>query len=63
VLKSRRHLDRTCADFVAFYNAHRPHERFGGRTPDEVYFGRRRPDRPPTRISFFDGRLRWWRLT
>jgi putative transposase len=27
------------ARYFAFYNAHRPHQRLGYRTPDEIYFG------------------------
>ncbi|HLA84484.1 MAG TPA: hypothetical protein VJL29_06800 [Thermoguttaceae bacterium] len=44
-------LPRFRATVVEWYNAHRPHERLGGRTPDEVYCGRfpahRRPRHEP----------------
>ena len=37
--------------YIAWYNAERPHSRFGARTPDEIYFGKfpacRRPRHEP----------------
>ncbi|MBI3184176.1 MAG: transposase family protein [Myxococcales bacterium] len=59
---SAEQVERYCAEFMAWYNAHRPHSSFGGRTPDEVFFGRPRQLHPLGRISFFDGHLRWWRF-
>ena len=35
---------------------------WGGRTPDEVYFGREAPERPLGRVDYFDGGLHWYRL-
>jgi transposase InsO family protein len=57
--------------FVEWYDAHRPHQSFGGRTPAEVYEGRKRADkgagnraatrltsgkRLALRVSYVDGR-------
>lgn len=63
LLRSTAQLDRYCADFRAFYNGHRPHSSYDGRTPDEVHQGRPAKMGCTTRITFFDGRLRWWRFT
>jgi putative transposase len=41
--------------FVDWYNADRPHSRFGARTPDEVYFNRF----PSCRRPRFEPRARW----
>jgi putative transposase len=41
--------------YAAWYNAERPHSRFGARTPDEVYFGRF----PACRRPRFEPRRRW----
>jgi putative transposase len=41
--------------FVAWYNAQRPHSRFGARTPDEVYFNRF----PACRKPRYEPRSRW----
>ena len=35
----RRDLRRELALYAHWYNAHRPHQGLGGRTPDEVFFG------------------------
>ncbi|MGC4114784.1 MAG: hypothetical protein QM765_09275 [Myxococcales bacterium] len=59
----RNQLERICPDFPLWYNRDRPHGCFGGRTPNEVYFGL--PTvvrRPVTRITYFDGRLDWYRF-
>jgi transposase InsO family protein len=53
---------RYCGDFRLWYNRDRPHASCGGRTPDEVYFGRIRQLRPLGRTGYFDGRLRRWRF-
>ena len=63
LLRSMRQLDRFCGDFAIFYNGHRPHAAYGGRTPDEVFFGRPKKLGCTERITFFEGRLRWWRFT
>jgi putative transposase len=63
LLRSLKQIDRYCGDFVAFYNGHRPHSAYGGRTPDEVQEGRPAKMGCTERLSFFDGRLRWWRFT
>ena len=61
LLCSTAQVDRFCADFVTFYNRDRPHSAYDGRTPDEVYFGR--CEQPPAgRVSYFDGRLLWYRF-
>jgi transposase InsO family protein len=57
-----RQVDRYCHDFRLWHDRDRPHARWGGRTPDEVYFGRRKQLRPLGRVEYFDGRLRWWRF-
>ncbi len=56
-------VDRFVADFLRWYNADRPHSSWGGRSPDEVSFGRpkRIPPRPE-RVAYFDGRLVWWKF-
>ena len=41
--------------YVAWYNADRPHSRFGARTPDEMYFG----SFPACRRPRFEPRARW----
>jgi putative transposase len=46
-----RELDQ----YVAWYNAERPHSRFGARTPDEVYLG----SFPACRRPRFETRERW----
>jgi hypothetical protein len=63
LLRSLGQIDRYCRDFVAFYNGHQPQSAYGGRTPDEVQQGRPAKMSCTQRLSFFDGRLRWWRFT
>jgi transposase InsO family protein len=55
-------LDRFLADFKLWYNRDRPHSSWGGRTPDEVYFGRPKRIGHLGRVAYFDGRLMWWRF-
>jgi putative transposase len=55
-------VDRFCDDFLRFYNRDRPHSTWGGRTPDEVWFGRKKRLRPLGRVTYFDGALEWWRF-
>jgi putative transposase len=51
----RAAFGRELDHFVAWYNAERPHSRFGARTADEVYFGRF----PACRRPRFEPRSRW----
>jgi len=46
---------RELDDYVAWYNAERPHSRFGARTPDEIYFD----SFPACRRPRFEPRERW----
>ena len=62
LIASYRQLDRFAADFLVWYDRDRPHAAYGGRTPDEVYFGRPRQDRPLGRVTYFGGRLSWYRF-
>ena len=62
LFKSVAEVDRFCGDFIVLYNRDRPHEAFAGRTPDEVYFGRRKVHRALERVSYFDERLHWYRF-
>lgn len=48
-----------CTEFRLFYNEHRPHQSFGGRTPHEVRYGLSQQPAGPRR-TFFNGRLNWW---
>jgi transposase InsO family protein len=57
-----RQIDRYCRDFRLWHNRDRPHASNGGRTPDEVFFGRAKEMRPLGRVSYFDGRMRWYRF-
>jgi transposase InsO family protein len=59
---STREIDRYCADFRRWHNADRPHASYDGRTPDEVFFGRREQLTPLGRIDYFDGQLHWYRF-
>jgi transposase InsO family protein len=59
---SRRQIDRYCVDFKQFYNRDRPHSSYGGRTPNEVFFGVKRKAKPRGRVSYFDGTLSWYRF-
>ncbi len=61
LFKSASQIDRYCADFLLFYNRDRPHSAWAGRTPDEVYFGRGEK-LAAGRVSYFDGRLLWYRF-
>jgi hypothetical protein len=61
LFRSTAQVDRYCDDFVVMYNRDRPHSAYGGRTPDEVYFGRTRQP-AAGRVSYFDGRLHWYRF-
>ena len=63
VVGSRRRWAGICAEFRVFYNEHRPHQAYGGLTPREVYEGRRQPRRALGSMTFFEGRMRWWRLS
>lgn len=63
LVQSHGQLAALCADFVVFYNGHRPHSSYGGRTPDEVHAGRPVQPGHAGRIAFFEGRLLWWRFS
>jgi len=52
---ARDGFQRELAAIVEWYNCHRPHTWLGGRTPDEVYFGRYPANRRPR----FEPRARW----
>jgi transposase InsO family protein len=58
----RRQLERFCADFRVFYNRDRPHSAWGGRTPDEVWFRRRKRIGSLGAVSYFDGLMPWHRF-
>ncbi|MHB8878714.1 MAG: transposase [Myxococcaceae bacterium] len=62
LVDGRAQLDRFCSDFLVWHNRDRPHSSWGGRTPDEVYFGRARQLRPLGRVDYFDGLLHWYRF-
>jgi transposase InsO family protein len=55
-------IDRYCEDFRLWHNRDRPHSAYGGRTPDEVFFGRPKELRALERVSYFEGNLRWYRF-
>jgi putative transposase len=59
---SRAQIERWCSDFLQWHNRDRPHQSFGGRTPDEVFFGRAKQKRALGRVDYFDGALRWYRF-
>jgi len=61
MVASTAQLDRFCSDFVRWYNRDRPHSSNGGRTPDEVWRGQP-AGRSLGPITYFDGRLRWFRF-
>ena len=48
-------LQRELTLFTSWYNAHRPHTRLRGATPDEIYYHRR----PVCRVPRFEPRSRW----
>ena len=52
---ARAAFGRELDHYVAWYNAERPHSRFGARTPDEIYFGSFLACRRPR----FESRARW----
>ncbi len=52
---ARTAFGRELDHYVAWYNAERPHSRFGARTPDEIYFG----TFPACRRPRFETRARW----
>jgi hypothetical protein len=56
ILQLRREaFRREVAPATDWYNEHRPHTALGGRTPNEVYFGRYPANRRPR----FEPRERW----
>jgi len=59
---STAQVDRFCRDFLLWHNRDRPHSAWGGRTPDEVWHGRKKRLRPLGRVDYFDGALHWWRF-
>ena len=61
-MRGVRQLDRFCSDFRGFYNRDRPHSAWGGRTPDEVWFGRDKRIGALERVTWFDGLMPWYRL-
>ena len=60
IFSSLRQIDRWCADFVRFHNRDRPHASYGGLTPDEVVAGAKEPSPPRGRVTYFDGRMKWY---
>ena len=62
LVSSRAQLARLCRDFLVWYNRDRCHGSFDGLTPDEVYFGLPVQRRPVERITYFEGRLSWYRF-
>jgi len=64
-IANARHLDVSLAQFRFWYNAVRPHQHLGGRTPLQVWHGIDPYRRPPKRALWFEGwngRLRGWVL-
>jgi len=55
-------IDRFCADFITFYNRDRPHSRFEGKTPDEVFFHRPRQLYSRGPAQYFDVLFLWHRF-
>ena len=55
-------LDSFCSEFLTLYNRDRPHSAWQGRTPDEVYFAKKRQRRPLGRVRYLDGTLSWYRF-
>ncbi|MBS2031992.1 MAG: transposase [Deltaproteobacteria bacterium] len=63
MLTSVKQLDRFCAEFVTFYNRDRPHSAWQGRTPDEIYFAKKRQRRPLGRVHEAECAASWaWLL-
>ena len=60
VFVSLRQIDRWCADFTTFYNRDRPHSSYGGLTPDEVAAGIKEESLAGGRVTYFDGRMKWY---
>ena len=60
VFTSLRQIDRWCADFTTFYNRDRPHSSYAGLTPDEVAAGAKKPSSARGRVTYFDGRMKWY---
>ena len=52
---ARAVFGRELDEYVAWYNAERPHSRFGAQTPDEIYFG----TFPACRRPRYEPRVRW----
>jgi putative transposase len=52
---ARTAFGRELDSYIAWYNAERPHSRFGASTPDEIYFGAF----PACRRPRFETRSRW----
>jgi putative transposase len=62
LISSVRQLDRFVADFHQWHNRDRPHSAWDWRTPDEVFFGQPKRLRSLGPITYFDGRLSWYRF-
>jgi transposase InsO family protein len=62
LVSSVSQLDRFVADFKLWHNRDRPHSAWDGRTPDEVFFGRSKHLRSLGTVTYFDGRLSWYRF-
>jgi transposase InsO family protein len=62
LISSFAQLDRFAADFKLWHNRDRPHSAWDGRTPDEVFFGRPKRLRSLGPVTYFDGRLSWYRF-
>jgi hypothetical protein len=45
---------------MTFYNRDRPHSRYAGLTPDEVAAGAKEPSSARGRVTYFDGRMKWY---
>jgi hypothetical protein len=52
---ARKTFQQRLDEFVEWYNEYRPHTWLGGRTPDEVYYGRFPANRKPR----IEPRSRW----
>ena len=60
VFTSIHQIDRWCFDFVQFYNRDRAHSSYGGLTPHEVAAGKTKPTPALGRVTYFDGRMKWY---